>query len=109
MELRQATHLTPFSIKIGEEPFNKEFTRRQHVAWYCKVTLINLFKLSGFDLKEMNYCNFAETAQNPIRKILDYLFCKLREEYSPHLFGVFIKADSSNKVDIQKQRIFYEK
>lgn len=86
--------------------FNKPITRRQHVAWYCKITLTNLFKLSGYSLHEMHFCNFAKTATNPMRKSMDYLFCKLRSEFSPHLFGVYKKVNSWDKIEIQKQRIF---
>ncbi|MFQ5471231.1 MAG: class I SAM-dependent methyltransferase [Gammaproteobacteria bacterium] len=88
--------------------FNRELTRKQHVAWYCRVTLTNLFKLSGFSLHEMHFCSFAKTANNPARKTLDYLLCNLREELSPHLFGVFKKMKSWNKVELQKQRLFHD-
>ena len=88
--------------------FNNKITRNQHVAWYCKVTLENLFKLSGFYLHEMHFCNFAKTAHNPVRKIMDYFFCYLREEFSPLLFGIFKKSDSFNKTEIQKKRIFHD-
>ncbi len=87
---------------------NKPITRRQHVAWYCKITLSNLFKLSGYKLHEMHYCNYVKTAHNPIRKLLDLIFCNIREELSPHLFGVFKIVDSVNLEEIQKQRIFYQ-
>ena len=88
--------------------FNKQLSRNKHSAWYCKITLQNLFRLSGYSLVKMHFCNFCKTADNPIRRIMDFIASKVREELSPHLFGVFRVSESYDQREIQKKRIFHE-
>lgn len=103
---------TPNALSYSNALFvlaGKRLTRYQHVCWYCKITLRNLFLYSGYQLVDTHFCNFSKTARNPLRKLLDNFFCSLREEFSPHLFGVFrINPDyvEKNKIEMQKQRIF---
>ncbi len=101
--------VTPNALAYSNALFialNKEITRKQHVAWYCKITLENLFKLSGYTLVEMNFCNYAKTGSNVIRKIMDSFVSKINNELSPHLFGVFKLSKSFDKKGLQKKRLF---
>jgi SAM-dependent methyltransferase len=100
---------TPNALAYSNTLFvllNKTITRKQHVSWFCRVTLENLFKLSGYKLHEMHFCNFSRTASNPIRKYMDIYLCKLRSEFSPLLFGVFELSDDLKTRELQQMRIF---
>ena len=103
---------TPNALAYSNTLFvltGKRLTRYQHVCWYCKITLRNLFLYSGYHPVETHFCNFSKTARNPFRKLLDTIFCALREELSPVLFGVFKNNPEyceDKKIEMQKQRLF---
>jgi SAM-dependent methyltransferase len=76
---------------------HKPVTRRQHTAWFCFVTLKNIFRFSGFRLNEMIFINYWDTllgkrARNPLR-IIRYLIEKIlftiNPELCPTLMGIF--------------------
>lgn len=87
--------------------FNRPFTRHQHVAWYCKITLRNLFTLSRYSEVEMNYGVYWGK-RNPL-EIFERLLFKINEEFAPQLLAS-LKLNSEfrleNQREIQKKRIF---
>lgn len=98
-----AYHLQVFLL------LKKKITRHQHVAWYCKVTLNNLFKLSGFTVCQFYYGVFWNTSKHIIRKWVERIIFKVNKEYAPLLLGIYKmnkEFNIQNKEKIQKQRIF---
>lgn len=88
--------------------FHRPFTRHQHTAWYCRVTLGNLMKYSGFNESKFNYGVYWKTSKNIFRKIFEPILFKINEEYASHLLGIYkmdIDYDESTMINLQKQRI----
>lgn len=102
---------TPNALSFTNLAFllmGKRITRHQHVAWYCRVTLKNLFLYSGY--KEINtyYTCYLKTTKKKWRIPLEKLIFRINEEYAPGLFGVFqldSSFSSSKKKELQKKRL----
>ncbi|MFX0053037.1 MAG: class I SAM-dependent methyltransferase [Candidatus Hermodarchaeota archaeon] len=96
---------TPNALSFTNLAFllmGKRITRHQHVAWYCRVTLKNLFLYSGY--KEINtyYTCYWKTTKKKWRIPLEKLIFRINEEYAPGLLGIF-RPDPSFKIAKKKQ------
>jgi 2-polyprenyl-3-methyl-5-hydroxy-6-metoxy-1,4-benzoquinol methylase len=86
----------------------KRITRHQHVAWYCRITLENLFRHAGFKEEEFHFLDFHKTTKKFWRAWFEkplFAFCR---ELSPHLCGVYsINPDfsSNEKKELQLKRL----
>ena len=86
----------------------KRITRHQHLSWYCRITLENMFRHAGFREQEFNFLDFHATSKKFWRVWLEkplFAFCR---ELSPHILGVYsINPDFSmdEKRKVQQKRL----
>jgi 2-polyprenyl-3-methyl-5-hydroxy-6-metoxy-1,4-benzoquinol methylase len=67
----------------------KTITRHQHVAWYCRITLENMFRHAGFQEEDFHFLNFHKTTKKFWRIWFEKPLFYFRPELSPHLCGVY--------------------
>lgn len=87
----------------------KPITRYQHVAWYCKVTLRNLFLCSGYDELICTYGTYWKTTKYKLRVFIEKILFRINKEYAPHLLCIFqINNNFSlgRRIELQKKRLF---
>jgi 2-polyprenyl-3-methyl-5-hydroxy-6-metoxy-1,4-benzoquinol methylase len=88
--------------------FRKKITRHQHVAWYCRITLENMFRHAGFQEEDFHFLNFHKTTKKIWRVWFEkrlFAFCR---ELSPHLCGVYsmnLGFSSDEKRKLQQKRL----
>lgn len=89
--------------------FNKEVTRYQHTAWYCTVTLENLFLYAGFKALDISCTNYHSHMKRFrfLRMLFEKPLFYFRPEMAPHLCCTFQKDmafTKDRKIDLQKMR-----
>ncbi|MDY6905435.1 MAG: class I SAM-dependent methyltransferase [Thermodesulfobacteriota bacterium] len=87
---------------------SKKITRYQHVAWYCRVTLRNMFKHAGFEEQHFYFLDFHKTTKKFWRVWLEKPLFAYCQELSPHICGVYsINPDFSfeTKKELQQKRL----
>ena len=76
---------------------HKPVTRRQHTAWFCCVTLKNMFRFSGYVQDQMIFINYWDGLLHPGRRnplrfarfLIEKVLFSINPELSPVLMGVF--------------------
>jgi len=93
------------------KPNNKHYylgSRGQHVAWYCKVTLSNLFRYAGYKMDSCSYGVFWKNNPHWYRPLFEKILFRINEEYASQILAVFSveKAFTDEaKIALQKSRI----
>ncbi len=93
------------------KPYNKHYylgSRGQHVAWYCKVTLSNLFRYAGYKMDSCSYGVFWKNNRHWYRPLFEKMLFRINEEYASQILAVFsVEKGFTDKVkiDLQNSRI----
>jgi SAM-dependent methyltransferase len=90
--------------------WGRSITRRQHTAWFCSVTLRNMFRFAGYAQEKILFLNYWDDLLRPgrrnlprlLRFIIERVLLSMRPELSPCLMGIYRVDEEFNASFVER-------